>query len=438
MSLFTAPLPNMGGGGGMHFDAQYHYWYTNFAWWYFGGGDHGITYHSTDPKVPRISYSLAGLLARDRMTKEQVDKLANLKFKVFDFSVDADLVGWLEAIGVKLEVIKPQEVSLYIAHQPIQTNQIIILNGLIQPSKDLMQVLTNFVNDGGRLLIFNCASNVIAAMFPGKITPLPPSTLLCAKVHFPGPEIDLFSSFTQNEMVDVEYSRYPIEVPDRNEVKVLAELKGRQLEPVVSQWDYGAVSVYLFVSRLFLHEKTRELVSQDLSHKIKVEDAKNEKDAKKDEKSGNDSNEIKETNSENTKIDQVKEIKEEPKNDVEQMNVDGKEKKEKKVQSYQQRRKRPPPPKKQKKGPAQLPPDFDSYLNTMGASNDTVVAWKCAIQVGYIEAYVLAKRVIPSIEMMAKLLLKQQAFVDHMFSGSNEMNDVKQEGTENYQQEGQE
>jgi len=51
----------------------------------------------------------------------------------------------------------------------------------------------------------------------------------------------------------------------------------------------------------------------------------------------------------------------------------------------------------------------------MGSSSDTMMAWKCAVNVGFIDAYNMAKRVLPCIEMLGKLLLKQHSIIEDMF-----------------------
>jgi len=381
----TPPFPQL---PGMHypFDPNYNYWYNTFAWWYYSGADHGTTYHQADAKISRISYSLAGLVARDRLTREQQDKLSSMKLKVFDFAVDGDMPAMLESTGVKVEAVKPTDVHLHVINQKLLPNQIVIINALYQPQpKDIFQAITNFVYEGGRLLIFNTASHLVSAMFPGRIAPVSPSTLISARVNFLGPEIELFSSWTPNELVDLEYYRYPIEIMDSREVKVLAEVKGRNMEPVSVQFDHGNGSVYLFVSRLFLHErKKNELVPADPSQKQPKEE-----------------------------VIPKEEIKQEDEN-------------EKKQNPFQQRRKKVPPPKKKQKSGSETPSDFDSYLNGMGASSDTFVAWRCAVSTGFVDAYNMAKRVLPSIEMLAKLLLKQQAIIEDMFvkPGEEERHDT--------------
>jgi len=331
---------------------------------------------------------LAGLVAKDRMTKEQVEKLSSMKFKIFDFAVDGDMPAMIESLGVKVESVKPNDIHLHVVTQKLFPNQILIINALYQPqSKEIFQAIANFVYDGGRLLIFNTASHLVSAMFPGRIQPVIPTTLVTARINFLGPEIELFSSWTQSELVDLEYYRYPIEVTDAREVKVLAEVKGRNTEPVTIQFDHGVGGVYLFVSRLFLHEKKKnELETIDPVERKKLKEEQKLKG----------------------------EVKEETKQE------ETEKEKDKKSNPYQARRKRAVPPKKKQRGPGEIPPDFDSYLNGMGASGDTFVAWRCAVGVGFHDAYNMAKRVLPCIEMLGKLLLKNQVVLEDLFRQSDD------------------
>jgi len=254
---------------------------------------------------------------------------------------------------------------------------------LYQPqSKDIFQAIANFVYDGGRLLIFNSASHVISGMFPGRIAPVVPSTVISGRVNFIGSEAETFSSWSSNAIVDLESYRYPIEVSDTREVKVLAEVKGRVAEPVVVQFDHGSGGVYVFVSRMFLHERDKfEIIT-----------------------------------------------KPKKKNNKEEMLEDANQKEEqKKANQFQQKRKRSvPPPQKKQKQASNIPEDFESYMNECGASNDTIIAWKCALNVGYIDGYSMAKRVLPCLIMMGKLLLKQQAILDDMFVKPNDKQSIEQ------------
>eukprot|EP01118_Nematostelium_gracile_P019621 TRINITY_DN915_c0_g1_i1.p1 TRINITY_DN915_c0_g1~~TRINITY_DN915_c0_g1_i1.p1 ORF type:complete len:463 (+),score=161.70 TRINITY_DN915_c0_g1_i1:77-1465(+) len=426
---FSAPLPSINiaqiQGGGMHFDPQYHYWYNNFAWWYYGGENSHFNTSTTDPKVSKVAFSLAGLIVKDRMPKTQMEKISACKPKMFDFALDGELAAYFESVGVRLEIIKPQDVIVFLTNHKLPPNQIVILNGLLQPAKELMTALSNFVSDGGRLLIFNTSSQVISSMFPGKIGTAPPSTLISSRIRLTGKESELFTSLKDMDEIDLEYQRHPIEITDKQEVTVLVEALGRKPEPLILQWNYGPGSVYLFLSKLFLHERKKlELITADGKKKdkkveIKSENQSQPKEDKQDVKMEEQSQPPQAQNTQvtpsSTDTMDIEIKKEEGVNPPEPTN-NGNEKNAKKTQNFQHKKKKnPQPAKKQKKGPVELPEDFHSYLSSLNASEDTTIAWKCAINVGLIDGYHMAKRVLPSLEMIGKILAKEQEVVETMF-----------------------
>jgi len=360
--------PPMGGPFG--FDPNYHYWYNNFAWWY-SSLDHGAVQSSAEAKIARIGFSLAGMVAKDRLAKDQVERISNLKCKLFDFALEGDVAAMFEALGVKTEVVKPTEVPIHTINQRLIPTHFVVINGLIHPpQKEVLQAITQFVVEGGRLFFYNTAAHIIQSMFPGKIGPTPPSTLLSARVYFPGPEKELFASYHNGDLVDLEYTRYPISVLDKESVKVLAEVKGRNVEPTVAHFDHGDGTVFVFVSRMLLHKPRKyEFVPIDPNQKKEAKETATIPETMEEEKPAG-----------------------------------GKSKK----------RKQPLPPKK-KKGPPEMPADFDAYLSEKGASSDTLIAWRCAVNVGYEEAYNTAKRALPCLEMLGKLFVREAITLDTMF-----------------------
>jgi len=301
-----------------------------------------------------------------------------LRFKVFDFGpLEGDVGSMIEALGIKAEVLKPTEIHVHTMSQRIPPNQVLVINQLYHPQpKEVFQAIAQFVFEGGRLFIFNSASHLISAIFPGKIGPSPPSTLTTGRVRFPGPDKDLFTSWPQDAEVDVEYNRYPFSVIDREGVKVLAEVKGRHIEPTVGHFTHGNGGVWVFVSRMLLHERKKgDLVPRDASAKAEEAKVKAEVPAGEQEsdekKSGH--------------------------------------------QAFQTKKRKLPAAPAPKKGPPEIPPDFDTYLAEKGASHDTIIAWRCAVNVGWTEAYNMAKRALPPLEMLAKLIIREQATLDSMF-----------------------
>lgn len=359
--------PPMGGPFG--FDPNYRYWYNNFAWWY-STMDHAAVQSSADAKIVRIGFSLAGMIAKDRLPKEQVERIANLKCKLFDFALEGDVAAMFEALGVKTEVIKPTEVALHTVNQRLIPTQLVVINGITQPPpKEVLASIVQFVTEGGRLFFYNSAAHIVQSMFPGKIGPVPPSTLLSAKVYFPGPEKELFASYHNGDYVDLEYNRYPITVLEKANVRTLAEVHGRLVEPTVVHFDHGAGTVFVFVSRMLLHKpKKYEFLPADPNQKKDSKEPVAETAPMEEDKAG------------------------------------GKPKK-KKAQ---------PPPKK-KRGPPEPPADFDSYLSEKGASSDTIAAFRCAVSVGYEEAYNSAKRSVPCLEMLARLFVREAHTLDSIF-----------------------
>jgi len=363
--------------GGPFFDPNYRYWYNNFAWWY-SSIDHAVQ-TAAEAKIARIGFSLAGMITKDRLPKDQVERVSKLQCKLFDFALEGDVAAMFESLGVKTEVVKPTEVGNHTINQRLNPAHFVVINGLIHPpQKEVLQAITQFVYEGGRLFFYNTAAHIIQSMFPGKIGPTPPSTLLSARVYFPGPERELFASYHNGDMVDLEYNRYPITIIDKEAVSLLAEVRGRNVEPTVAHFNHGNGTVFVFVSRMLLHKP------------------------RKHEHTPIDPNQKKETT--------------EPMDEVKQ--------EEKPLTVKMKKKKQLPPPKK--RGPPSFPADFDSFLSEKGASEDTLIAFRCAINVGYEEAYHSAKRSLPSLEMLGKLFVREAANLDGLFGPEHELLEQEQ------------
>lgn len=72
--------------------------------------------------------------------------------------MDGDIAQLIEAVGPKVDTIKPYEIPFHLLQSRLTPNQIVILSGLFQPQpKEIFQSLLSFVADGGRLIIVNSA-----------------------------------------------------------------------------------------------------------------------------------------------------------------------------------------------------------------------------------------------------------------------------------------
>jgi len=162
--------------------------------------------------------------------------------------------AFCESLGPKIEVIK-QDAFYHLMTQKLDPNQMIVISGLFTPQlKEVLQTIQTFVNEGGRLIILNSASHVIASLFPGKIQTAPPSTTIQARAKFVA-EKDLFSGYTYGDDLLLEYYRYPIDIIDKQNVKVLAQVQGQTVEPLLVKFNQGNGSVVHFISRMFTTEK---------------------------------------------------------------------------------------------------------------------------------------------------------------------------------------
>src|SRR5689334_2983127 len=84
-------------------DPNYQHWFHHYGWWHHMVNAQGPNF---DIKVARIAYSLAGLLVRDRLEKEDpknVETLSEMKIKIFDFGLDQDMPTLIENLGAKVE-----------------------------------------------------------------------------------------------------------------------------------------------------------------------------------------------------------------------------------------------------------------------------------------------------------------------------------------------
>jgi hypothetical protein len=208
-----------------------------------------------DSKVGRIAYSLAGLLVKDRIQQGK-DFLATFKIRFFDFGSDGDLASLFESIGMKVEVIKGPEIGPFLVNQKLEVDQLVIINGMYhgQP-KEAFQNLASYVNEGGRLLVFNSAPHLVSMIFPGKIQPAPHSICVSAKLKISASDKDIFAAYGDSEDISLEYGRYPVGVADTKNVKVLSKINAQASEPLLLKWTQGSGIAYLWISRMFLKEK---------------------------------------------------------------------------------------------------------------------------------------------------------------------------------------
>lgn len=122
-----------------------------------------------DTKVTKIGYSLASVLARDRL-KEQSQMVPDIKVKLFDYGADNELFMVLESLGFKIERIKTPEVPQHVIHNKLDPNQVVFISNLVNPQpREVFQGFAKFVEEGGRLLFFHCAPHWINVIFPGKV-----------------------------------------------------------------------------------------------------------------------------------------------------------------------------------------------------------------------------------------------------------------------------
>jgi len=341
-------------------------------------------------------------VVRDRLKKEDVESIKGTPVKLFDFAVDADLSALFEAIGMKVELVKPHEIPFHMTTR-LNPQQLVVINNLYHPQpKEVFAAWAQFVADGGKLLIFNSASHFVAAIFPGKVVPAPPSTAIDGKLRIASDSAtkSLFSGYTTGEEISLEYFRYPIQLADTKGVKVLAKVHNTITEPLLVQFDHGSGTCFLFVSKMYLKEDKLPVILDDTDpkqqHQQKLKEVKKEG-----------------------------EVKEEKKEEVKEVQRDGSQAKKRVLEL----------PFGKKKRKVEIP-DWEEYLASKGASDDTRVAWKCAMNIGFVDAFLLAKRCIPFIELLTKLIIREkQAQQQYFASLPPPQVETSQENSEQQQQE---
>jgi len=271
---------------------------------------------SVDPKVSRIAYNLAGHIVKDRLKQDNLQKIKDMKVKFLDFANDGDLASLLESLGLKLDVVRGADIPFNLMNNKLEPNQIVIINSLyVGQPKEVFQNIFNYVNDGGRLMIFNSSPQLVSAIFPGKIHPAPHSICVSAKLKITGDK-ELFSAYGPVEDVALEYGRYPIDIIDKKGVEVLAKIQAHMVEPLLVRFTHGNGAVFFFISKIFTKERETD--------------------------------------------------------------------------------------------------DFAKQLESKGASKETVSAWQCAVNVNYKNAVSLAFSAFPSMELIAKILLKENIAIEQI------------------------
>lgn len=178
-----------------------------------------------------------------------------MKVKFFDFASDGDLASFFDALGLKVETIRGSEIAVHLMNNKLEPNQIVLINSLYVPqAREIGQNLYNYVNEGGRLIIFNSSPQIVGMIFPGKIQPAPHSTCVSAKLKITG-DREHFTGYKGSEEINLEYGRYPVGIYDRKGVQVLAKIQAQTEEPLLLKFAQGSGMVYLYVSKLFTKEK---------------------------------------------------------------------------------------------------------------------------------------------------------------------------------------
>jgi hypothetical protein len=232
-------------------------------WWYgaTGGSNsktHSLTFYrkNIDTKLNRIAAHDAGLLVKDRLVQENpsipvTNILTGLKVKLIDFAMDGEMSNLLESVGIRAEIIKSYEVPTFLLQTKPDPNQIIILSGLYPPQpREILQALTTFIQEGGRLFLINCASPNAAAITLGKVIPGPPSTTVKAPVHITA-ERDVFTGFQNLMDIDLEACRLPIDVQDKKDTKILVKVLTSKEEPLFVKATLGLGTAYILTSKLW-------------------------------------------------------------------------------------------------------------------------------------------------------------------------------------------
>jgi len=330
-----------------HFGADPHYmhWYNKYAWWYHVGHNN-IQLASPDVKVVRIAYGIAGLLVKDRIGEGNAEVLRTIKIKFFDYGGDGELAMILEHLVGKVESARATEVPFHILSQKLPPSEfIMVVSGLAHPQpKEIYAAFQQFANEGGRIFFFNCASHILANIFPGKFQPCPPSTTVRSKLKILA-EKELFSAFKYHDIV-LEPHRNPLDIIDKTKsVTIITKINAQTVEPLFAKFSCGDGMIFCMSSKMFTTEKFMREGQKTLSSA------------------------------------QVEEI-----------------------------------------------------LKSRGATSDTIVAWQCAVKVKYFNAFELALQATPSIEMVAKLLVRECAFMPSPPPGMQQVPEVqaeaKQDGAE--------
>jgi len=291
----------------------------------------------SDTKVGRIAYNLAGQLVRDRLKNDKTTKI-----KLIDFATDGDLGLMLESLGFKLDILRGgHEITFFLTNNKLDAaEQVVIINSLYQAQpKEAFQNLSDFVSEGGRILLFNSAPTLAGMIFQGKLQNGPHSVCVGAKLKLNTSEKDIFSAFGSSEEVVLEYGRYPPSVSDNQHVTVLAKVSAKTPEPVLLKITHGNGVGYLFLSKMFLKEK------EDL-------------------------------------------------------------------------------------------PDMKVFFADKGVAKETIAAWDCAINVGFKNAVALAIAAYPSMEMIAKIILREHAYVEQLQAVALQQQDNNNHGYDQMEQHG--
>eukprot|EP01114_Cavostelium_apophysatum_P013491 TRINITY_DN327_c1_g4_i1.p1 TRINITY_DN327_c1_g4~~TRINITY_DN327_c1_g4_i1.p1 ORF type:complete len:335 (-),score=93.07 TRINITY_DN327_c1_g4_i1:31-1035(-) len=246
--------PNMGSlpprtGNPLMGDPNYSYWNNHYSWWYHNVYPHGS---GVDTKVSRLGYILGAQLVQDKIDAASLEVLRSIKLKVLDFSTDADVPAYLEAIVGKIEIVKPHEIPFHIVNHKLQPNQYTVaINGLHTPqTPEIMQALYIFAMEGGRIYIVNSAAHIVAGLFAGKIRPKAPSTVDSTRLKILA-EKELFSGYQNNELINLEYFRYPLEVVDKESVTTITKINaGSGPEPLFIKFEQGNGMVFIMVSKM--------------------------------------------------------------------------------------------------------------------------------------------------------------------------------------------
>jgi len=218
-------------------------------WWNYATTD------NVDPKIARIAYQVGSQLVKDRLKDEIMGILGQSRVKLFDFALDGDFASFLEALGLKVDIVRPHEIPIHVTTSRLTPNQMVFISGMFMPLPPKeMQNMNTFVLEGGRLAFFNCAPHLIAGIFPGKILPLPHSTTVTAKIKIMN-EKELFTGFKTGDELALDNQRYSFFVYDKQNVKVLAKTLTPAQEPLVIKFNHGAGVVYHIVSKLFTTKK---------------------------------------------------------------------------------------------------------------------------------------------------------------------------------------